>query len=139
MRLTSLSTDQNLIDFAKTAAKHFEQNPQRHSFGEVEASGHLALRWNDETGAVLVLAIADDVEPVVFNDAIRKDHEQSADADIATIAREFLDALAVVNAGPDRRGYAGRTPGKPWKHGAPELQRYRHLHEALAALCGYRP
>ena len=67
---------QDMIDFAKRAAKNFEEHPEYSTFtdGEVEAGCLFGVRWGLGDDCVLVFEL-DYNDPVIFTQFIKKKDE----------------------------------------------------------------
>jgi len=75
--MTSLSEEQERIEFVKRAAAHFARNPQHNSYtgGEIVPGCMFAVRWGMGNDCVLVFRIDTDCEVVNFQQAIKRDQE----------------------------------------------------------------
>lgn len=71
-RMTYISEEEELVAFAKKAAERFADNPQYSTFttGDIEPGAFLAIRWGLGDDCVLVVKIAEDFQPVNFQQAI---------------------------------------------------------------------
>lgn len=72
-RMTSLTEEQQRMDFAKTAAAHFAAHPEHWTYCDEELGANvlLALRWGLGDDCVLVVRIADEL-PVNFQNIIKR-------------------------------------------------------------------
>ena len=74
MRMTYLSEEKELQEFAIRAAKHFEENQQHRSYSdkEIEPGCLLAMKWGCGDDCVLVLKLDEFFEPVNYQNLINK-------------------------------------------------------------------
>src|SRR3990167_4128231 len=70
-KVVYLPEQEKLLEFAKTAAAHFESHPKHYSYGGLPDPGeYLALRWGSHMRAVLVLKLDEYFEPTIYGDLI---------------------------------------------------------------------
>ncbi len=72
MRYASLEE----AEFVKKAVKHFEENPEHRSFGELEEGTFLALKWGLLDDSVLLLKLDNFFSPTVYGQAIKNKDAQ---------------------------------------------------------------
>ena len=74
MKLTYLSGEQDLLDFAKEAADRFSANPSMtsYSYSEIGPESLVALRWGLDKDCVLVIKLDEYFEPVIYQQVIKK-------------------------------------------------------------------
>jgi hypothetical protein len=60
------------IEFAKVAAKHFEEHPEHSSFGDIKPGGFLDLRWGMGEDCVYVLKIDETHIPTIYQQIISR-------------------------------------------------------------------
>ena len=74
MRMTCLSEEKEIQEFAQRAARHFEENPQHRSYSdrEINPGCLLAMKWGGGDDCVLVLKLDDFFEPVNYQNLIHK-------------------------------------------------------------------
>lgn len=69
-RMTTISAEQGLVDFAKKAAEYMEKSPRTTTFGDLEPGTFLAIRWGLGDDCLLVVKLDDDFHPLNFQQAI---------------------------------------------------------------------
>jgi len=63
-------------EFVKTAAKAFNEHPEYDSFGDLEEGSYLALRWGLDDDSVLLLKLADDFSPTIYDQVIKTESDR---------------------------------------------------------------
>ena len=77
MRVTSIKSENELLDFVKQAAKWFELHPWGRTFTgqgaeDLDTDTLFAVRWGGDDDCVLVLRTSDTFEPVVYGQVMDK-------------------------------------------------------------------
>lgn len=72
VRMVSLSSQKEEIDFANEAAKDFEEYPKHSSFGSLEPGSFFALRWGMGEDCVYVLKLDENYEPAIYQQIIKR-------------------------------------------------------------------
>lgn len=72
--MTSFQHDEEIIAFAKKAARAFEGHPEWYTFteGDIEPGCMLALRWGQGLDCVKVVRLDEYFQPIIFQQAIKK-------------------------------------------------------------------
>jgi len=73
MKMTYLQDEECIVEFAKRAAINFAKNPQHYTYtdGDIRSGFLFAMRFGLGDDCVVVFRIADDFEPVNFQELIR--------------------------------------------------------------------
>lgn len=71
MKMTTISQEQELIEFVQAASKSFEANPQHSTFtkGQVASGELFAVRWGLGDDCILVFRIGEET-PTVYGQSI---------------------------------------------------------------------